>query len=75
MWGSRDGAPGTARVLFAHWAQAAPGGGSTLHSEVRVGAVDRRALLYMRALEPFIAAFQGLVGREALALAVRRAEL
>jgi hypothetical protein len=65
--------PGTARVLFAHWARGAPGGGSTLHSEVRVAAVDRRALLYMRALEPFIAAFQGLVGREALALAVRRA--
>jgi hypothetical protein len=65
--------PGTARVLFAHWAQGAPGGGAMLHSEVRVAAVDRRALLYMRALEPFIAAFQGLVGREALALAVRRA--
>jgi len=65
--------PGTARVLFAHWAAAAGDGGSTLHSEVRVAAVDRRALLYMRALEPFIAAFQGLVGREALALAVRRA--
>jgi hypothetical protein len=65
--------PGTARVLFAHWAQARERG-STLHSEVRVATVDRRATLYMRALEPFIAAFQGLVGREALALAVRRAE-
>jgi hypothetical protein len=40
-----------------------------------VAPVDRRAARYMRALEPFIAAFQGLVGREALALAVRRAEL
>jgi hypothetical protein len=65
--------PGSVRVLFAHWAQARAHG-STLHSEVRVATVDRRATLYMRALEPFIAAFQGLVGREALALAVRRAE-
>lgn len=65
--------PGTARVLFAHWV-VARSGGSSLHSEVRVAPVDRRAALYMRALEPFIAAFQGLVGREALAPAVRRAE-
>jgi hypothetical protein len=39
------------------------------------GELGRRAARYMRAFEPFIAAFQGLVGREALALAVRRAEL
>ena len=65
--------PGTARVLFAHWA-ASQGGSASLHSEVRVAVLDRRAAIYMRALEPFIAAFQGLVGREALALAVRRAE-
>jgi len=66
--------PGTARVLFANWAEALDGR-SALHSEVRVEPVDRGAVRYMRALEPFIAAFQGLVGREALALAVRRAEL
>jgi len=66
--------PGTARVLFANWAEALDGR-CVLHSEVRVAPVDRRAARYMRALEPFIAAFQGLVGREALALAVRRAEL
>jgi hypothetical protein len=65
--------PGTARVLFAHWAEPAPGG-AALHSEVRVAAVDRRAAVYLRALEPFIAAFQGLVGIETLATAVRRAE-
>jgi hypothetical protein len=65
--------PGTARVLFAHWV-VPRAGGSTIHSEVRVAPVDRRAALYMRALEPFITAFQGLVGREALAPAVRRAE-
>jgi len=66
--------PGTVRVLFAHWVSEREGGGSAIHSEVRVAPVDRRAALYMRALEPFIAACQGLVGREALTLAVRRAE-
>ena len=65
--------PGTVRVLFAHWAEVA-GRGSAIHSEVRVAAVDRRAAVYLRALEPFIAAFQGLVGLETLSLAVRRAE-
>ena len=65
--------PGTVRVLFAHWAEPF-GGGAALHSEVRVAPVDRRAGFYLRALEPFIAAFQGLVGLETLPLAVRRAE-
>jgi hypothetical protein len=64
---------GTVRVLFAHWA-APRASGATLHSEVRVSPVDRRAALRLTALEPFIAAFQSLIGREALALAVRRAE-
>ena len=48
--------------------------GAALHSEVRVAPVDRRAAVYLRALEPFIAAFQGLIGLETLSLAVRRAE-
>jgi len=66
-------APGTARVLFAHWAEPTQSG-ARIASEVRVAPVDRRAALALRALEPFISAFQGLVGRESLALAVRRAE-
>jgi len=65
--------PGTARVLFAHWVEPAPGG-SAIHSEVRVDAVDRRAARCLWALEPFIATFQGLVARESLSVAVRRAE-
>jgi hypothetical protein len=65
--------PGTVRVLFAYWAEAS-GSGASLHSEVRVAPVDRRAGVYLRTLEPFIAAFQGLIGLETLALAVRRAE-
>ena len=64
--------PGTVRVLFASWAEATVGG-SALVSEVRIGAVDRRAALHVQALKPFIAAFQGLVGVEPLSIAVRRA--
>jgi len=63
---------GTVRVLFAQWAEPSAEG-SALVSEVRIGAVDRRAARYVRALEPFIAAFQGLVGAEPLSIAVRRA--
>jgi hypothetical protein len=65
--------PATVRVLFAHWVESR-GAGAALHSEVRIAPVDRRAAFYLRALEPFIAAFQGLVGVEPLSAAVRRAE-
>jgi hypothetical protein len=64
--------PGTVRVLFANWATAGESG-SVLVSEVRIGAVDRRAARYVRALGPFISAFQGLIGKEPLSVAVRRA--
>ena len=64
--------PGTVRVLFANWATATDNG-SELVSEVRIGAVDRRAALYVRGLEPFISAFQGLIGKEPLSRAVQRA--
>lgn len=64
--------PGTVRVLFANWAEATENG-SALASEVRIAAVDRRAARYVRTLEPFISAFQGLVGREPLTIAVQRA--
>ncbi len=65
--------PGTVRVLFAHWTSEEPGG-AEIHSEVRVEPVDRRAARLLHVLEPFIAGFQGLIGRESLAVAVRRAE-
>lgn len=64
--------PGTVRVLFANWAEATEDG-AALASEVRIAAVDRRAALYVRALEPFIAAFQGLVATEPMRIAVKRA--
>jgi hypothetical protein len=64
--------PGNARVLFASWAEPTAGG-AALVSEVRVAAVDRRAAMYVRGLGPFIAAFQGLVAKEPLTIAARRA--
>jgi hypothetical protein len=64
--------PGTVRVLFANWAEPTETG-SALVSEVRVAAVDRGAAVRVRALRPFIAAFQGLVGTEALTIASQRA--
>jgi len=66
--------PGTARVLFAHWAEPLGGGGAAIFSEVRVGAVDRRAALRLRTIEPLVVAFQSLIGVEPLSLAVRRAD-
>jgi hypothetical protein len=64
--------PGTVRVLFASWTEPTAKG-AALVSEVRIGAVDGRAARYVRALEPFIGAFQGLVGVEPLSIAARRA--
>jgi hypothetical protein len=64
--------PGTVRVLFANWAEPTETG-SALVSEVRIAAVDRGAGMRVRGLRPFIAAFQGLVGTEALTIASGRA--
>jgi hypothetical protein len=65
--------PGTVRVLFANWVEPHLAG-AALNSEVRVGPVDRRAGRNLQALRPLVSAFQGLIGVECLALAVRRAE-
>ena len=59
-------------MLFANWAEATESG-SALVSEVRIAAVDRKAAFCVRALEPFISAFQGLVATEPLRIAARRA--
>ncbi|HEX4109276.1 MAG TPA: hypothetical protein VHX88_14160 [Solirubrobacteraceae bacterium] len=61
---------GTVRVLFAHYTEPTPRG-SAIVSEVRVVPTDRLAGLRLRAMGPFISAFQGLVGVEGLAAAVR----
>jgi hypothetical protein len=65
---------GTARVVFAHWAEAAGRGRAALTSEARVAVPDRQARLGLRVVRPLISAFEPLIGSEALALAVRRAE-
>ena len=64
--------PGTVRVLFANWAEPTKNG-AALVSEVRIAAVDRRAAAYVRALQPFISAFQCLIATEPLRIAVQRA--
>ncbi len=66
--------PATVRVLFAHWIEPEDGGGAAILSESRVKPVDRRAAVRMRALWSVVGRFERLIGREALRLAVRRAE-
>jgi hypothetical protein len=65
--------PGTVQILFAHWVEV-EGGGSALVSESRVKPVDRSARWRMRALWSALGHFEGLIGREALTAAARRAE-
>jgi hypothetical protein len=67
-------APGTARVLFAHWAEPAGPGRSALVSEARVEPVDRRADVALRALWVVVGRFERLIGAEPLSLACARAE-
>jgi hypothetical protein len=66
-------APGTARVLFAHWVEPAEVG-SALFSEARVAGTSRSAALRLRALWALVGTFERLIGGEALTLAARRAE-
>lgn len=66
---------GTARVLFANWVEPADHGASAaLASEVRVQAIGVQGRLGVAAVGPLTAAFQGLIGSEGIAAAVRRAE-
>jgi hypothetical protein len=65
--------PGTVRVVFGNWVEPSDGG-ARIVSESRVEPVDRRARWRMRALWSTVGQFQGLIGREALDAAVRRAE-
>ena len=67
-------APGTVRVLFAHWVEPAGGGRSALVSEARVEPVDRHAHVALRALWIVVGCFEPLIGAEPLSLATARAE-
>lgn len=64
--------PGTARVLFAHWAEPTDTG-SALVSEARVAAVDAHARFALSILWPTVRGFERRIGGEALSLAVERA--
>lgn len=64
---------GTVRVAFAHWVEPR-GDGSTILSEARVQAVDRRAALRLRSLWLAVGPFERLIAAEPLALAAARAD-
>jgi hypothetical protein len=66
--------PGTVRVAFGHWVEAAGDGRSAIVSEARVQAIDRSARLRLKALWAIVGAFERLIGAEPLAIAARRAE-
>jgi len=61
-------------VLFAHWVEDDPAGGSAIVSEARVEPVDRRADVALRALWVVVGRFERLIGAEPLSLACKRAE-
>jgi hypothetical protein len=70
----RWSAPGTARVLFANWVEPAGPGRTALVSETRVAVDDRAGRLGLAVVRPLVAAFQSLIGTEALTVAVRTAK-
>src|SRR5436190_24156866 len=66
--------PGTVRVLFAHWVQAAGSDRAAIVSQVHIAADDRGARRGIALVRPLISAFEQLIDREPLAIAARRAE-
>lgn len=64
---------GTVRVLFAHWVEPSGDGGAVLHHEARIAPTDFSAAVRLRALWSFVSPWEKLIGREALALAARKA--
>lgn len=65
-------APGTVRVLFAHWVEP-DASGSAIVSEARVAPVDRGAAIALRSLWLIVSPFERLIGAEPLTLAAQRA--
>jgi hypothetical protein len=66
--------PGTARVVFANWAEAVARGRARLVSETRVDAIGVQGRVGVAAIRPLVSAFLHLVGSEAIEAAVREAE-
>jgi hypothetical protein len=67
-------APGTACVVYANWVEPLGTKRAALVSETRVRATDRDGRRGLAAVRPLITAFNALIGREALDLAVARAQ-
>jgi hypothetical protein len=66
---------GTARVLFAHWIEAADqGDGAVLASEARVEAIGSQGRLGVAAIRPLVRTFGHLIESDGIVAAVRRAE-
>jgi hypothetical protein len=64
---------GTARVVIANWVQC-DDGRCALASEARVQALGAQGRLGVAAVRPMVRGFQNLIGSDAIAAAVRRAE-
>jgi hypothetical protein len=65
---------GTARVVFAHWAQQLDDQRAALASEVRVQPIGAQGMIGVAAVRPLVRSFQQLVGSDGISAAVRRAE-
>lgn len=65
---------GTAKVVYAHSVRPWDTGRSELRSETRVAAFGAQGRLGLASVRPLIRGFEQLVGTDALAAAVRRAE-
>ena len=65
---------GTARVVIANWITPADNGGCILSAEARVDAFGAGGRIGLSAVRPLVRSFQYLIGSDALAAAVRRAE-
>jgi hypothetical protein len=66
--------PGTARVVFANWIEAAGPRRTLLASETRVQAFGAQGRIGVAAVRPLVVGFQQLVGSDGIAAAVRLAE-
>ena len=54
---------GTARVVFAHWAEDAPGGRGALASEARVKPIGVQGAIGVAAVRPIVRTFHNLVAQ------------
>src|SRR5579884_1556091 len=65
---------GTAKVVLANWVALVGPGAAVLHSETRVRAYGAQGRLGLASVRPLVRGFEHLVGADALAAAVQRAE-